>query len=152
MTRHVGLFGVMVLVALVLGSSSIVTADANTERILTAHLTGTAEVPGPADPNGMGQAWLILLPDQGQVCFTLTVERVAPLTAAHIHKAPRGQAGPVVVPLMPLQTNAASASCVSADRTLIRDIRDHPSAYYVNVHNAPYPAGALRGQLHELND
>ncbi|MBA3400981.1 MAG: CHRD domain-containing protein [Actinobacteria bacterium] len=26
-------------------------------------------------------------------------------------------------------------------------IIDHPEQYYVNVHNAPFPGGAVRGQL-----
>jgi hypothetical protein len=153
MTRLVGLFGIVMLVlAFVLSSSSPVTADEGNSRLLTARLTGAAEVPGPADPDGAGQAWIILLPQQGQVCFTITVERVDPLTMAHIHFAPRGVAGAVVVPLTPLAATGASAGCVSADRQLIRAIRDHPSAYYVNVHNAPFPAGALRGQLHTLSN
>ncbi len=30
----------------------------------------------------------------------------------------------------------------------IKAIRTHPGQYYVNVHTADYPAGAVRGQLH----
>ena len=153
MTKRGSLLGMVVLaLTLVLASTFVASADDDHGRLLTARLTGAAEVPGPGDSNGEGQAWIILFPEQSQVCFTLTVERVDPLTAAHIHVAPRGQAGPVVVPLTPLAPSGASGGCVSADQQLIRAIRQQPSAYYVNVHNVPFPAGALRGQLHPLND
>jgi hypothetical protein len=52
----------------------------------------------------------------------------------------------VVVPLSP-PTNGSSSGCASVDPDLIKEIRQNPKAFYVNVHNADYPAGALRGQL-----
>jgi hypothetical protein len=36
---------------------------------------------------------------------------------------------------------------VTVTRQLARDIVRNPSDYYVNVHNADFPGGALRGQL-----
>jgi hypothetical protein len=78
--------------------------------------------------------------------YELSVSGIAPARAAHIHEAPPGEAGPVVVPLQP-PTNGFSTGCVEVGRALAKDILKTPSDYYVNVHNAEHPAGALRGQL-----
>jgi hypothetical protein len=115
-------------------------------RPLSTTLSGAEEVPGPGDPDGTGFAAISLNQGQGQVCFELTVSNIAPATAAHIHAAPAGVAGPVVVPLSP-PTSGSSIGCVSANLDLIKDIRKNPASYYVNVHNAEFPAGAVRGQL-----
>jgi hypothetical protein len=115
-------------------------------RPFSTTLAGAAEVPGPGDPDGSGSAVLTFNPGQQQVCFELTASGIEPATAAHIHEAPAGVAGPVVVGLQP-PTSGSSIGCVQADRDLIADIIKNPEEYYVNVHNAPFPAGAVRGQL-----
>jgi hypothetical protein len=115
-------------------------------RPLATTLTGAAEIPGPGDPDGSGTASIRLNPGQGEVCFELTVSGMAPATAAHIHVGPAGVAGPVVVGLAP-PTSGTSSGCVSADPALIKAIIQNPEQYYVNVHNADFPAGAVRGQL-----
>jgi CHRD domain len=115
-------------------------------KTLTATLTGAAEVPGPGDPDGSGQATITLNRGQGEICWELSVTGIAPATAAHIHIGAVGVAGPVVVGLAP-PTGGSSSGCTSADPALIKAIRKNPEQYYVNVHNAEYPAGALRGQL-----
>src|SRR5687768_11368736 len=53
--------------------------------LLTATLTGAAEVPGPGDPDGSGTVRLTLNRGQAEVCFALEVTNIAPATAAHIH-------------------------------------------------------------------
>ena len=111
-----------------------------------APLSGAAERPGPGDPDGTGTARFWMNPGQGQVCWDYTVSGVDPLVAAHIHHAPAGQPGPVVIPMMPM-TATGGADCMTVARSLIHDILVHPSDYYFNVHTATYPAGALRGQL-----
>lgn len=70
--------------------------------------------------------------------------------AAHIHEAPPGVAGPVVVPLA-APVDGLVNGCVPVDLDLAADIVNNPMDYYVNVHNAPFPAGALRGQLEPIN-
>jgi hypothetical protein len=116
-------------------------------RPFTTTMTGADERPGPGDPDGTGTASFTLNQGLNQVCFHLVVSGIAPATAAHIHVAPPSDPGPVVVPLAP-PTSGESSGCVdNVDPVLIKAIRQDPGAYYVNVHNADFPAGAVRGQL-----
>jgi len=137
---------VLHIVLILLAVLALASIAADGGRKFTTTLTGAAEVPGPGDPDGSGTARLSLNPGQGEVCFELTVSGIAPATAAHIHVGPVGVAGPVVVGLVP-PTSGSSSGCVSADRDLIKAIIQNPEEYYVNVHNADYPPGAVRGQL-----
>lgn len=107
-------------------------------------LTGAEEVPGPGDPDGRGFA-IIRSRGDGEICYLLRVQRIDPSTAAHIHIGGQGVAGPVVQGLAP-PTDGRSAGCVD-NPALAAAIADNPSNYYVNVHNIPFPAGAVRGQL-----
>ena len=115
-------------------------------RPITVQMTGAAERPGPGDPDGTGTATFRVNPGQGEICYTLTVANIDPATAAHIHRAPSTAAGPVVVPLAP-PTSGTSSGCAPVSRELAKEIMKNPGAFYVNVHNAPFPAGAVRGQL-----
>lgn len=115
-------------------------------RKLTTTLSGAAEVPGPGDTDGKGTFTARVNPGQGQVCYTLTVAMIAAPTAAHIHRGATGVAGPVVVALK-APTNGASKACVTVTRELAMALIKDPQDYYVNVHNAAFPSGAVRGQL-----
>ena len=115
-------------------------------RPLSTELTGAAEAPGPGDPDGSGTAEITVNPGLGEICYELEVSGIAPATAAHIHEAPAGEPGPVVVPLA-APTGGSSSDCVSVSRDLAKDILKNSSDYYVNVHNADFPRGAVRGQL-----
>ena len=114
---------------------------------LSTVMTGAAEVPGPGDPDGRGEAKIIVNPGKSQICWEINVRDIDTATAAHIHSAFPGAAGPVVVGLSPPVTNNNSTGCETVDRGIVDAIRKSPQGYYVNVHNATYPAGAIRGQL-----
>ena len=132
---------VLYIVLILLTALALASIAADGGRKFTTELTGAAEVPGPGDSDGSGTATVTLNPGQGEVCWDITVSGVETITAAHIHVGEAGVAGGVVVPLSP------TSGCISADRDLIKAIIQNPEGYYVNVHNAPFPAGALRGQL-----
>lgn len=133
-----------VYVSLFVVLSLLTLAGGGAPRVTT--LSGAEEVP-PADPDGTGFATITLNVGQQRVCWDLTVADIAPATASHIHAAPAGVNGGVVVPLSPPTTGSSSGCALDVDPTLIQAIIDHPELYYVNVHNAEFPGGAVRGQL-----
>ena len=130
-------------------SVAVAGASAQSGRPFHVTLTGAEEVPGPGDPDGVGEAIITLNPGLQQVCYQIRVSNITlPATGAHIHVAPAGDSGPVVVGLVPPGADGTSSGCVTADRDLIMQILINPTGYYVNVHTLPlYAAGAVRGQL-----
>ena len=87
--------------------------------------------------------------DGTELCYTLTARDLsAPATAAHIHVGPRNVAGPVVVPLQVVNgADWTVDTCTTASASVLSAIEANPGAYYINVHNAVFPGGEIRGQL-----
>ena len=114
---------------------------------LAVTLTGLQEVPGPGDPDGTGTAEIQVEPAQLRLCWNLYVRETDAATAAHIHRGAAGSAGPPVVTLTTPGADGHSRGCVGVDGMLAREIVMRAHEFYVNVHTAAYPAGAVRGQL-----
>lgn len=142
--RSILLTGAIATAALIV--STPVLAQDDSGRRFTVTLEGENETPVLGDPDGTGTATVRVNPGKGQLCYSIRVSGIAPATMAHIHEAPAGSAGPVVQGLQ-APTGGSSNGCVSIGRELALEIIREPSDYYVNVHNAEFPGGALRGQL-----
>ncbi|MEO6151780.1 MAG: CHRD domain-containing protein, partial [Croceibacterium sp.] len=113
--------------------------------------------PAPPPPNtgvalsaslfgrGSGYAGVVIDPPAGMLCYMLNTVVDAP-TMAHIHAGGPGATG---APVVTLATPAAGASggCAPIAADLARKILANPGGYYVNVHTAAQPGGAVRGQL-----
>lgn len=116
-------------------------------RPLSAELTGSSEVP-PSGSAAIGVAELTLNQGQGEICVEITSSGYAAdemIVAGHIHEAPAGQNGGVVVNL---QVNSPDHSiCVEVDSDLVKRIRKSPSDFYINLHSNLTPSGVIRGQL-----
>jgi hypothetical protein len=108
---------------------------------LHATLTGKAETP-KGDPDGSGTAEVKI--NGTSVCWELKASKIATPNAAHIHKGGPGVAGPVVVPFGGAYM---AKGCMKTTAAMAAAIKKSPGSYYVNIHNAKYPGGALRGQL-----
>lgn len=119
-------------------------------QTLGAVLTGAQEAPGPGDPDGFGHATVVFSEDRTEVTITASVSGIANPTGAHIHEAPAGEEGGVVIgfaggALGPFMNGVPVT--VPVDPALASRILANPANFYVNVHTADFPGGAVRGQL-----
>ena len=155
----IGALVAMLAVALLLAAPVAAAAT------LTTTLTGAAEVPLPADPDGTGSAVVVINAAAGTICYTITASNIEAPTAAHIHGAAAGVNGDVEITLTTPASSALAGPYTSNDcadagdyvldsagdfatpALLLADIEANPQNYYVNVHNATFDGGAVRGQL-----
>ncbi len=101
------------------------------------------------------QAWghaQIKVYASGRIAWKVLIHNPAAETfiAGHIHRAPRGVAGPVVLPLFsgpPTRATHLDLRGAATNAALARALVADPAAYYVNFHTTAYPGGAIRGQL-----
>ncbi len=122
-------------------------SDQTSGRSMMIALTGAAEGPGLGDPDGSGMAELLIDPVRGRLCYVLTVDGIAPAQLAHIHKSPVGEAGGPIVVQLEAPTDGESEDCTAIAPEIAQSLLRTPAEYYVNVHNAEHPGGAVRGQL-----
>jgi hypothetical protein len=109
-------------------------------------LTGEAESPA-GDPVATGTATVRLRLGQAQLCYQLAADNLPAAAAAHVHAGAAGTSGDVVIPLKTPNASGKASGCTSTTRALVKAILASPAGYYVNVHTAQFPAGAIRGQL-----
>ena len=130
-----------------------------------APLSGAEEVP-PVDTLARGQAVFQVAADGDSIDYRLMVANLENVTVAHIHLAPVGVNGPVVVWLYPEgpppELIEGRFSGVLATGTITEANLVGPLAgedldalvaemtagnTYVNVHTEQYPPGEIRGQI-----
>ena len=166
--------GVLLLPLLImLGGHTGGSAAAPPGATYTAQLTGGEEVPPHATP-ASGQATFQVSADGQALTYTVTVNNLTNLISGHIHLAPKGQNGDVVLPVVPPaspgggpKSGVIGQGTATADQLTgplqgktIADLVAQLDAgnAYVNVHTASgaspatqqpgdIPAGEIRGQI-----
>jgi hypothetical protein len=130
---------IKVLVGLCFGIASL-TVYAQSMKVT---LAGSQEVP-PVTTSASGTGSIMVSPDglvSGSV-ITVGVDG----TMAHIHEAPMGQNGPVIVPFAKTADGVWSvpAGAKLSDAQL-QSLKS--GSLYINVHSAANKGGEIRGQL-----
>lgn len=110
-----------------------------------ANMSGDQVAPGPGAPNAVGTANLFVDMRHGILCYRMGYDGISRASAAHIHMGGPGQHGRLAIDLHP-ESNG-DEGCVGADPTALRHLRENPEAFYLQLHTAEYPDGAIRGQL-----
>ena len=109
---------------------------------ISVKLSGAEEVP-PVSVPGSGSGSFRVAED-GTITGSVTTKDVQG-TMAHIHRAPKGQNGPIIVPL---DKNGDTYS-VPAGRKLTKEQMEDlkKGNLYVNVHTNANKGGEVRGQI-----
>jgi hypothetical protein len=150
-----------VVSALLIGG---LTAQAD-ERNFRAHLQGKQEVPA-VESRAQGQANFKVRRDGTSIHYQLNVANIDDITQAHIHLAPAGTNGPIVVwlfpsappaTLVPDRFQGVLAAGVITEANLVGPLAGQMLSAlidaieagntYVNVHTSDHMAGEIRGQI-----
>jgi hypothetical protein len=142
--------------ATVVLSASVAAAKNPHGTMCVLHAKLAAKNETPATTSTAKGHTLIKVREDGTIEFKTSINNKNHETfvAGHIHQAPVGVAGSIVVPLFGgpatsarhiKQHGTATPNAGTTGANLCQD----PSAYYVNYHTMPgFPNGAIRGQLH----
>jgi hypothetical protein len=121
-----------------------------TPTTFTANLNGSQEVPTPTSLTATGTGTLELNRSNNTItsCSLTFSNLTGAATAAHIHLAPPGTAGDIIVPLNLGSGGTSPATCTSntpltADQVTALD----QGNLYFNVHTTANPTGEGRGQI-----
>lgn len=143
------------------------------ERFFWAKIRGRNEVPNPVDTGARGWAFFRFSRDASELEFHIFVSRIDNVIGTHIHLAPKGENGPVVLSMVPDTAGFQSGGPLIPDpgltpnRTLVKgkvteadlvgplegrflgDLLREINAgnTYVNIHTVDHRSGEIRGQI-----
>jgi hypothetical protein len=156
--RHAALLIGALSTMLALGATANAHANKPPKQFF-AKLDGAAEVGVIGDPDGAGVVRVNVKQEAGkpaQICITADAVRIDTVKLVHLHNAPAGQNGPIVVnypvndKLVRVSRNGLRTrikGCLEVDDALATALRENSANYYVNIHTEALPKGAIRGQL-----
>jgi hypothetical protein len=136
----------LIVVAAAGAYTALAAASSSRNDRFSASLNRGQEVPKPKGVSLLASGRFSATLSGSKLKWKLTFKRLTgSVSAAHIHLAKRGKAGPVIVPLCgPCKSGTSGTAVVSSK--VVSEMKSGDT--YVNVHTAKNPAGEIRGQVH----
>ncbi|MFO0875554.1 MAG: CHRD domain-containing protein [Phycisphaerales bacterium] len=134
--------------AVAIAATTLAATSASAEQF-TLNMSGAQEVPGPGDPDGVATGTLTIDKTTNTISWNFTYSNIAAPTLMHIHPGAAGVAGGVLVNLG-VATSGGAGTLISQTVTTAANVNmilANPTGFYVNIHNSPFPGGAIRGQI-----
>lgn len=134
-------------------SQSLVFTNASgspTPTNFAANLNGSQEVPSPTSFTGTGTGTLVINASNNTItsCSVTFSNLTGPAVAAHIHLAPPGIAGPIIIPLTLGAGGTSPATCSAGTGLTTEQVTALLQGnMYFNVHTSANPEGEIRGQI-----
>ncbi len=126
----------------VLTAGALLATAARAETTFIVRLSGAQEVP-PNNSTAAGACVAVLNDAQTELAVTCT-HNVQNVTAAHIHRAPRGTNGGVVFPFNS-PASPMQGTWMNMTNQNVQDL--FAENLYVNVHSTAFPGGEIRAQI-----
>jgi hypothetical protein len=130
-------------------SAAVIAATAHAAQFtFTVSMTGPQET-GGGDVDGTASGTVTIDNVTNVVSWNLTYANIATPGLMHIHTGAAGVAGGILVN-MGVATTGGPGTLINqttVPASSVTTILANPPGFYVNIHNSPFPAGAVRGQL-----
>jgi hypothetical protein len=143
------LAGVAFVLAAVVGADPVAAARIHYSFVLRGDgVVGSTGVPEAGDPDARVVVGLTVDAEGLRLCLGFGgLRELATPTAVHLHRGSAGTNGPVVAEFEPPSMEGATDLCEGATPELIEDILANSEGYYLDLHTAEFPDGAVRNQL-----
>ena len=133
--------GTGLAIALLLSCSAY--GASTTGAVIRVNLSGSEEVP-PATTSASGVG-VFSVADDRTLTASVTTSGVV-VTVAHIHEAPAGKNGPIIIPLVQSSENVWSVP-PGVKLTDAQYASYMAGNLYFNMHSVAYRGGEIRGQI-----
>jgi hypothetical protein len=107
-----------------------------------AILNGDQENP-PVTTTATAYGYAAINPTMDSITYTVVYSGITPISA-HIHNAPFGTNGPVILGLQSIAPGIYSAKSLIGENDITSFLKDE---LYFNIHSANHPGGEIRGQI-----